>query len=77
MKLIDIIKKNGNRNIPYIEYRSVIDLGEQDFDLFVGLCEYKDNELISLDGDSYSLESEISYYEWFNDGGKRCLMVYR
>lgn len=76
MKLIDIIKENGNRNIPYIEYRSVFEIEEQDYDLFVGLCEYKDNELISLDGDSYSLESEIGYHEWYEENGKRCLKVY-
>lgn len=76
MKLIDIIKENGNKDIPYIEYRDMIEVDGKEVDVFVGMCEYKDGELISLDGDNYSLESEIGYHEWYEENGKRCLKVY-
>lgn len=57
MKLKHIITPNKTA---LIEYRTKGPNGE---DLFAGECRYKDGELIPCDGDSYSLEDEISHYE--------------
>lgn len=57
MKLREILRDD----ITYIEYRTYLPSGE---DVFMGMCEYKDGQLISLDWDSYSLDDEISSYKW-------------
>ena len=64
MKLREILQRI-NRDIPFISYRTFVSLNtDDDTDIFAGACEYKDGEIISLDGDSYSLEDEISAYEY-------------
>ena len=37
-------------------------------DLLVGYCKWDGKNLISLDGDSYSIEDEITKYEYEDDG---------
>lgn len=37
-------------------------------DLLLGYCKWDGEKLISLDGDSYSIEDEILKYEYENDG---------
>lgn len=64
--LKDILKIFGNANIPIIECRTYYEdkddpCGKRD-DLF-GFCEYKDGKLLSLDGDTYSLEDLYTKWE--------------
>lgn len=63
--LKDILKIFGNVNIPIIECRTRYKDENESYcqrdDLF-GFCEYKDGKLLSLDGDTYSLEN--LYTEW-------------
>lgn len=65
MKLKEVIKQveDSLQNMPYskinIAYRQYVpEIVEKD--VFIGACDYENGELISLDGDNYSLEDEIS-----------------
>ena len=60
MTVKDAIEKTGFR-FGHIEYRTnaVIDGEEQN--IFAGLCSYDGEKLISLDGDSYSLDDQINW----------------
>lgn len=63
MKLIEILKMI-DKNIPFIAYRNIVSIDSDDVDLFTGACRWNDNKLISLDGDDYSLDEEISKYDY-------------
>ena len=57
-----------------IEYRTRGPNGE---DMFCGECRYDGTNLVTLDGDSYSLEDEISHYEISEmDDGLQLITVY-
>lgn len=58
MKLKDILP---NHPIGQIEVRTNDPWGE---DMLFGYCAWTGNELISLDGDTYSIEEEITNYMW-------------
>lgn len=63
MQLKDAIQQD-DRDYDYIEYRYHLKRKNgQVEDIFVGACSYKDGEIISLDGDDYSLEDYIESYE--------------
>lgn len=82
--LKDIIKNLGNKNYDFIECRCKwIDEKGQERDDFFGACSYGDGVLISLEGDSYSLDD--LYVEWeefidvnkkYTDNGGRILTVW-
>lgn len=60
-----------NRNFELISCRAVIDLPEGDsVDIFTGVCKYINEpfpQLISLDGDIYSMNDRIAKYEIEDD----------
>ena len=61
MILKDVLNQLDNRNFPVIEYRS----GNGDY--AVGFCKYINKGLVSVDGDSYSLNDNITKYELYRD----------
>lgn len=63
MTLQDVLEKENITNIK-IMYRVYIEIHGITSDELFGYCEYKDGELISLDGDSYDLTDEIREYEY-------------
>lgn len=61
--ILDVVKNAHNQlNIPYIEVRQIFLINEELCDEFVGCCAYLNNELVSLDGDNYSLKDK--YHKW-------------
>lgn len=76
MKLYDIIK---DKDYPLIEwYVSAPSWYVKENHnpwMFFGICSYIGEELNSLDGDTYSLESEIDHYEYDEDN--EILRVYK
>ena len=63
MRLRDILDKYHSGDI-YISYRTNGPNGE---DLFAGACLWDGKKLIPLDGDGYSLDDVITYYEMYDD----------
>ena len=59
MRLGDLIK-SIDENYITIEYRTYTPGGE---DILAGYCRWNGMQLISMDGDSYSLDDEITKYE--------------
>ena len=60
----DLISKN---DYDYIEWRVVLPKRFGDIDIFCGICKSVNGVLISLDGDTYSEDTEIiRYEEWVN-----------
>lgn len=53
---------NGTNNIN-IMYRTNSPIPEEE-DMLFGYCKYENGKLISIDGDSYSLDDMISKYEF-------------
>ena len=67
MTLRDILK--GHAPVSYIQWRSNAPEGWNEPDgIFCGSCAWNGTELISLDGDYYSLDIPIYRYEWEKDG---------
>lgn len=60
-----------NRNFELVTCRTIIDLPEGDSaDIFIGVCKYINKpfpQLISLDGDIYSMNDRITKYEVDDD----------
>ena len=63
MRLRDILDKYHSGDI-YISYRTH---GPNDEDLFAGACLWDGKKLTPLDGDGYSLDDVITYYEMYDD----------
>lgn len=63
MTLGNILQKI-NRDIPLISYRTFVTVNGKDEDIFAGICEWVNNSLNSLDGDSYSLDDDIGAYNY-------------
>ena len=70
--LIDLLKHVLRvDNIPLIQVHSIEPVEDDKGKIinivgFVGQCAYKDGEIISLDGDSYSPKMTVYGYEWFD-----------
>ena len=76
MTLKDAVK---NQDWDRIEYRLEFPEELGSGDTFYGECRYKDGELISLDGEFYSLEDEIARFRVAGSpeiGGLATLIVY-
>lgn len=60
-----------NRNFELVICRAIIDLpGDDPVDIYIGQCKYIDKpfpQLISLDGDTYSMTDRITKYEIEDD----------
>ena len=63
LKVKDILPDYSLKNI---QVRTNDPFGE---DMLFGFCHWIDSELISADGDTYSIEEEIYKYE-FNENGQ-------
>lgn len=74
MTLSDVLKEYNNRDFNAIEYRTIASIDSDDVDLFIGMAAYKNKMLVSLDGDSYSLNDQIVKHELFRDDW---LVVYK
>lgn len=61
MQLKDELK--GKNNVE-IEYRYNIIVGNEIWDELFGFCHFIDGELISEDGDDYSLNDKVSAFRW-------------
>ena len=62
MTLSDVLKEFGNRDFEVIEYRKVYSV---DSDTLDGFAAYKNKSLLSVDGDDYHLNDQISKYELY------------
>ena len=64
MIVADLIKE---KDYDYIEWRSILPEKLGGGDIFTGSCKSLNGELVSLDGDHYSKETEVlEYEEWDN-----------
>lgn len=67
MTLGDVLRDHGP--VSYIQWRCNSPDGDEEPDgIFCGGCSWTGTELISLDGDFYSLATPIYRYEWEDDG---------
>lgn len=68
MTLGDVIKNVNPQGPLVICYRTVVEVENfpsgavEKIDFFAGICQYENGELLSLDGDNYSLDDEIYKY---------------
>lgn len=76
MKIRDLAKKDYD----YVVYRRKLDeslskeVGQEA--IFAGIFAIKDGEIVSLDGDTYSLDEEVvDYREWSDDKYKSALTI--
>lgn len=67
MTLGDVLQEYDNRDFTIIEYRVIISIDSDDVDGIAGFCSYLNNELITLDNDTYSLDDEIVKHELYKD----------
>lgn len=75
MKLKDLIK---DKDYDYIEIRNEIpeEIAEVEKTYFVGACKSLKGKIISLDGDNYSVEMEVTEYkEWITNNIKAGLTI--
>lgn len=73
MTVGDLIK---NKDYDYISWRVTLPEKCGGGDTFSGACKSENGELIPLDGDIYSKETEIiSYEEWSNEEVKNGLTI--
>ena len=56
-----------NKEFDVIEYRKIISVDSDDVDVLSGMASYKNKMLISLDGDTYSLNDEIIKHELYKN----------
>lgn len=62
MTLREVLESIDFTEINLIEYRTIISIDSDDVDVLAGFCRYEDEQLISEDGDIYSLDDEIRKY---------------
>ena len=65
MTLGELLK--GKNQIYVVEYSTIHFNDGTTFDQFIGGCFYVEGKLLSLDGDSYSLDEEVVSYKWRNN----------
>jgi len=68
MTVEDALKAVGAEGKWFVSYRAMVTLPQsgRKADAWIGTCKYDNGKLISLDGDSYSLDDEIERYEKLN-----------
>ena len=64
-----------DQDISCVQTHSTTVVDENTLVGFSGAFEWKDNKIISLDGDSYSENMIVLGYEWFENEGKKGLDV--
>ena len=67
MTLSEILKEFNNKDFRVIEYRKVYNTDSGETESLVGMAQYKNKMLMSLDGDSYHLSDKLSRYELYED----------
>lgn len=67
MRLKDVLNEFCNRDFQVIEYRSVRSIDSDDVDYLIGFCKYINHGLVSVDGDSYSLNDQVEKYDLYRD----------
>ena len=73
MTVQDLIK---DKDYDIIEWRITLPESVGCGTTLAGYCKSVNGELISLDGDSYCQETEITYYlEWTSKDGEKCLTI--
>ena len=69
----------ANQNIPQVQLHSIQTFDIEDKQYLVGFCgcfEWKDNNVISLDNDSYTKDTMVYGYQWFRmSETERCLDI--
>jgi len=65
MTVRDALKAVGAEGKWFVSYRAMVTFprSKRKVDAWIGTCKYDNGKLISLDGDSYSLDDEIERYE--------------
>ena len=67
-----------DKDIPVVQLHSLEMFGSGQEKHIVGFCgqfEWKDREIISLDGDDYTKEMPVFGYEWFSTDDGLCLDI--
>ena len=67
-----------NQNIPCVQLHSMQTFGdenEQDVIGFCGCFKWNDNNITSLDGDTYTKDTTIYGYSWFTNKNEKCLNI--
>lgn len=69
MTVGDALKAVGAEGKWFVSYRAMVTFSrsKRKADAWIGTCKYDNGELTSLDGDYYSLEDEIEWYEKIED----------
>ena len=62
----DVLEKYGNKDC-VIEYRTYCTVDSKRTDVLAGMAQYKNKMLISMDGDSYSLNDKLIKEEKIRD----------
>lgn len=68
----------ANIDVEYVQLHSTQMISGKDYKSIVGFCgvfQWTDNQIKSLDGDSYTSEVFVYGYKWFVNEGERCLDV--
>lgn len=67
----------SDQDIPLVQLHSIQVYGKKNKDIvgFCGCFKWENNEVISLDGDSYSEDEMIYGFSWFTYEGDRCLDI--
>lgn len=71
-------KMFANQNISRVQLYSTQvygDENEQDIIGFCGCFKWDNNEVTSLDGDSYTKNTTVYGYAWFTNENKKCLGI--
>lgn len=69
----------AGQNIPCVQVHSIQVIqvcgNAPDIVGFCGVFKWNDDEIISLDGDSYSQSTIVYGYSWFSNGKDKCLDI--
>ena len=65
----------AGQDISYVEVFSIWNLSGEPAGYFCGAFQWKDNDIISLDGDSYEDDMVVYAYKWIPDGEDNALLI--
>lgn len=64
-----------NKNYVYISYRITLPQKAGGGDTFAGIARSEDGKLISLDGDTYSMDEKVLSYEEWKHNDMDCITI--